>query len=113
MIYDAQNLFFWKKALAATNTSDVVYVGEGEAANPLYVVVNTSGAEGAALECKVQTSATEDFTSPTTIATLNGTTKLSAALPRGNKGYLRLVVDSEKTGGTITAGLVPDADINW
>lgn len=114
MIWDGENLFFWKSALsAATLTSDVLNVGPGEASDPMTLHVSVSnGSAGGTLSATVlETSATEDFSSPTTLATYS-TVPVAAKIPRGNKGYLRIKATSTYTSGTLTAGLVLEDNIS-
>lgn len=111
MIFDAENMFFDKKALSSGSmTSDIVFVGVGEASDPLTLVAQVTGATSGTLSAELVTAADEAFTEPVTLATY---TKLpiKTKLPRGNKGYLKLVVDSTYTDGALTAGLVLDDNI--
>jgi len=114
MILDGENLFFDKKALSAASlTSDVLHIGAGEAGCPLFVVLSVKdGSEGGTFSSiELQTSETEDFASPVTLGTFSNKTALSAPVPRGNLGYLRLVAVSKYTAGTVTAGLALEDDI--
>jgi len=127
MILDKQNLFFKDQALSATTlTSDIIDVGEGEASDPMKMVVNVTEDAGAGnIVATLQTSPTTDFTSPVsliaatsptltssfTVADLKGAPLISVPLPRGNKGYLRVSAVSTFTDGEMTAALVMDDDI--
>ena len=112
MIFDHDNMFFDGQALSAADlTSNVVFVGTGEANEPvkLFLGVDKDAGEGTA-STVLQTSADEAFTKPVVLGTFSQV-PLSVPVPRGNLGYLRLVVTSTYTKGTVTAGLVLDDDI--
>lgn len=112
MIWDGENLFFWKKALsAATLTSDVLNVGPGEASDNMTLHLSVAnGSTGGTLSTVLETSATEDFASATTLGTYT-TMPVSTPIPRGNKGFLRLKSTSTYTSGALTAGLVLEDNI--
>lgn len=114
MIFDGENLFFKEKALSnSALTSDVIHYGEGEAGEPPWVVFMTTGASGgSSLSTVIETSETEDMSSPTELGTFTGTS-FKVKLPKGNKGYLRLKSTCDYTSGTVTAGLVLDVDTAW
>lgn len=114
MIFDGENLFFDKAALsAATLTSDVLSVGIGEAGDPLQLIVRATDTTGTGkLTVKVETSASDAFTTSTQLAEYVGTS-ISARIPRGNLGFLRLKVVSTYTAGKLTAGITVDDDIPW
>lgn len=112
MIFDGENLFFDHKALSAGElVSDVVFVGEGEAACPLclFLGVSENTTNGTA-STVIETSADEAFTDATTLGTFTAV-PLSVTVPRGNLGYLRLKVTSTYSTGELTAGLILDDDI--
>ena len=108
MIFDGENMFFDKKALTSSMTSDVVNVGPGETYQPMFIAVMTPGAN-ADVTVKVETSTSAAFTNAVELGTITGK---SQPVPRGNLGYLRLKVTTSATAGTITAGLVVDDDIS-
>lgn len=110
MILDGENLFFNKKAVAASLTSDVIAVGKGESSTPMHIFVAVDKTEGAAITVNLQTAADEAFGSPATLATF--TAPHAGFVPRGNKGFLRLTATSDKAKGTITAGLVYDDNVS-
>lgn len=114
MILDKENMFFDKKALSeATITSDIVSVGPGESDCPLRLVARVSSDAGSGtLTTKLETAKDAAFSSPVTLGTFTAV-PLSAAVPRGNLGYLRLTATSTYTKGTLTAALVMDDDIAW
>ena len=115
MIFDGELIFFKDKALSATTlTSDVIYVGPGEAGEPMWLILQSKGATGgsAQLSTVLETSKNEDMSSPVTLGTFSGDS-FKIKVPRGNLGYLRLKTTSDKTGGTMTAALVLDDDIAW
>ncbi len=127
MILDGENIFFKDQALSnATLTSDIIDVGPGEAGNPLHMVVDVTPDAGAGkVTAKLQTSASSDFSSVSVLGEFESKTYttsftiakdslahiISAQVPRGNKGYLRLVAESTFTDGKMTAALVLDDDI--
>lgn len=128
MILDGENLFFKKQNLSnSTITSDVLDVGPGEASDNLHLVANVSKDAGnGSVTLFLDTSKTSTFTTSVTIASFPGKTytslfpissekgpAISAKLPRGNQGYLRVRAQSTFAKGTITAGLVMDDDVPW
>lgn len=114
MIVDAGTEFFYEKPLSATDlTSDIVDYGKGDAGDPPRLVVAVhGGSAGGKVVTALQTSDDEAFASPVTLGTYDGD-PLAVAVPYGCKRYLRLVVTSTYTTGTIDAALVADADIKW
>ncbi len=114
MILDKENIFFDAQALSAASLpSNIIKVGPGESGCPLHLVATVSADAGSGtLTTKLETSATEDFGTAVTLATFTAV-PLSADVPRGNLGYLRLTATSTYTKGTLTAGLVLDDDIDW
>ena len=114
MIFDQQNMFFDAKALSAsTLTSDVVKC-PAEASDPLTLVLQKVGAtapsDGTLSSIVLQTANDAAFTTPVVLGTYTQQ-NLRTKLPRGGLGYLRLVVTSTHTNGTITAGLVMDDNV--
>jgi hypothetical protein len=112
MIFDSENMFFDEKAASSGKlTSDIVALGVGEAGCPLTLYVGVSGATGSGTATTALiTAADEAFTDPVTLATYTEL-PVKAKLPRGNKGYMKLEVNSTFTDGKLTAGLVVDDDI--
>ncbi len=127
MIFDKENMFFKDQALSATTlTSDVIDVGPGEASNPMHMVVDvTPDAGPGKVTAKLQTSATSDFSTVSVLGEFESKTYttsfaisqdtlahiISAQVPRGNKGYLRMVAESTFSDGEMTSALVMDDDI--
>ena len=112
MILDAELLFFDKKTLSATTlTSDIVYVGEGDAGNPLTLFCQLADPTGdsGSVEVEVITGSDADFSDAKTLGKY--TAPFATKMPRGNLGYLKASAVSTYTGGTITAALVSDDDI--
>lgn len=112
MIFDAENIFFDEKAVSSGKlTSDVVKLGVGESSDPLILFAQVYGftKEGSASVALI-TAEDEAFSAPVTLATY---TKLpvKAKVPRGNKGYMKLEVNSTFTDGKLTAGFVLDDDV--
>ena len=57
MIFDKQNMFFDAAALSATPVSDIVHVGEGEAADPMTLHVSVANAKAnATYTVKIKTA---------------------------------------------------------
>lgn len=116
MIFDAENTFFWNKALKTTTeaTSDVVKTGYGDAVNPLLLFVSCQDASGA-LTVTLETAETADFKTAVTLATYTApqTGTIKAKLPYGDLGYLRLKYAAEAalTAGSLSASLVMDTDL--
>lgn len=115
MIFDAENTFFWKKALSGTSVvSDIIKTGPGDAVNPLglYVKVDKASAD---VTVTLKTSAKEDFSGPVTLGTyaLKKDSVIKVKLPYGDLGYLRLDVTAGAalTAGNISAALVMDMDL--
>lgn len=102
LIMDAENTFFYKKALTGTSvTSDVVMNGNGGDAgvNELYLQAKLHTAVSSAATLTLLTSDTENMASPVTLATqpiATTTKKLALRLPKGCKKYLQVTV----TAGT-------------
>lgn len=113
MIFDGENMFFNGETLSSSLTSNVLNVGGGEAGEPMWVYFQTQGATGgSSLSTVLETAENEAMTSPVTLGTFTGTS-FKAKIPRGNKGYLRLKITGDYSGGTVVAGLVLDTDIPW
>ena len=118
MIYDAENTFFWKKALNGTTTanSDVIKTGPGDAVCPLTLFMQAVGASGD-LTMTLETAADEAFSSAVELGeyTLKKDGTVKAKIPYGDLGYLRLKYTgaAQLTSGTLTAALVMDVDLPW
>lgn len=114
MIIDGENQCFENKALSATDlTSEVVKTGAGDAGDPLHLVLRVKGgSEGGTAKTVLQTAKDEAFTSPVVLGTYDKV-PLSVSVPRGDLGYMRLVVTSTYTAGTVSAALVVDDNIDW
>ena len=115
MIMDAENTFFYKKALTGTSiASDVVVNGNGgDAVNELYLQAKLHTAVSSAATLTLLTSDTENMASPVTLATqpiATTTKKLSLRLPKGCKKYLQVTITAGTalTTGNITCALVLD-----
>lgn len=115
MIFDGELIFFKDQALSATTlTSNVVYVGPGEAGEPMWLILQSKGATGGStqLSTVLETAEDEAMTSAVTLGTYTGDS-FKIKVPRGNLGYLRLKTTSDKTAGTMTAALILEDDIPW
>ena len=116
MIYDAENTFFWKKALNSTTTanSDVIKTGVGDAVCPLTLFMQAVGASGD-LTMTLETADNEAFSSPVELGeyTLKKDGTVKTKVPYGDLGYLRLKYtgSAQLTSGTLTAALVMDVDL--
>ena len=115
MIFDRQNMFFDKAALSTTPVSDVVKVGEGEAADPLTLHVSVkNGKPAATYSTKIKTAKTVSsagaLENPVVLGTYTAM-PLNVKVPRGNLGYLQIEVTTDDKAGTIPAGLVMEDDV--
>ena len=119
MIWDYENMFYHKKAIASLgDASDVVANGGGGAAyDAAFLAVNVAGgATSAALTVKLQHADTADGTyadvaTYTVPADATGNV-LAARLPAGLKKFMRLACTGAQSGdAVVTAGLVLDADM--
>ena len=125
MILDNQAIFSDEQAITvdAASTNVIKLNGEVAYGTPIEVFVQIAEAfkstEVTSVAVKIQTSATENFSSVTDLATETlsaltaGTRANIKFLPKGNKGYIRLYYDvtfetgvSAATAGKITAGIV-------
>ena len=131
MILDNQAIFSDKQAVTADAASTNIIKMKGEVANgtPIEIFVQLmesfKSAEVSSVVVKVQTSATENFSSVTdlvseTLSALTAGTRANLKfLPKGNKGYIRLYYDlsfqtgvSAATAGKVTAGIVEGSPEN-
>lgn len=111
MIFDGENLFFnAKDCSGAALVSDVVKVGVGESYEPMKFFLAVAGTTEKTATVELQTSKDEAFSNPVTLATFSGL-PISAPVPRGNLGYLRVNMTKAPSSGKVTAGLVLDDDI--
>ncbi len=120
MLLDAQNLFSENQAITtgSINSDNTVYFGKGDVSfAPLLIQVVEDFTNLTSLTVKVQTSQEEDFSSSEDLVT--STLELADLkagqrfpinfLPKGNKGYMRIVytvTGTAETTGKITAGVV-------
>lgn len=127
MIRDAENTFSKDLDVSAYTAtaaySDVIYVGEGDAANQMYLYAAvTTALQDGTLTAVLQTSDTEAFTSATDLATYSISKtvgeKIKAKVPLGCKKYLRFkytaTLDASKSSlgaGKVTAFLAYDVNI--
>lgn len=119
MIWDYENMFYHKKAIASLGAaSDVVANGGGGAAYeaPFLAVNVAGGATSAALTVKLQhadtaTGTFADVATYTVPADATGDV-LAARLPAGLKKFLRLACTGTQSGNAVvTAGLVLDVNM--
>lgn len=112
MIFDGDNLFFNQKACTgAAMVSDVVRVGVGESYEPMKFFLSVAGTTEKTATVELQTSKDEAFSNPVKLGTFSGL-PISAPVPRGNLGFLRVNMTTAPKSGKVTAGLVLDDDIN-
>lgn len=121
MIYDAENTFLWQKDVTKVGTggidSDVVYLGKGDAVQPLWLAVTVSAPLSDDATVTVETSEKETMTGKKTLGTFTlakGERKLAAKLPVGVLGYVRVhVAAAAATLGAakMNAVLVLDTDL--
>ena len=114
MYMDKQLLFSEGQTLETGVSENIIDLGpKGEAYDPLFLVVILDTPLSGNLEVKVETSVTEDFATPKTLATFKGTEGKQHAVkerfPRGAEKYVRLTYTTGATG-KVTAGLVLDVD---
>ena len=131
MILDNEAIFSDNQAVTIDAASTNIVKLEGEVANgtPVEIFIQLmegfKSAEVSSVAVKVQTSATEDFSSVTdlvseTLSSLDAGARANLKfLPKGNKGYIRLYYDvtfksgvSAATAGKITAGIVEGSPEN-
>lgn len=126
MLLDSQNLFSDNQKITSgtIDSENVVKFGLGDISYlPLLIQATNDFSNLESLSVKILTSADENFTTSTELAqsTLTkdelkqGAKFPLANMPKGNKGYVKLVyvVDgSSETTGTITAGVVLNNDTN-
>lgn len=114
MIFDQQNMFYDNSLTGNV----IVNLGGGDAHDPLFLVICAPTAlVGSNIEAVLETATDEAFSSnKKTLATfaLPASEKgvlVSAKLPYGLKGFVRLTVTGA-TGGALTAGLTETVP-NW
>lgn len=111
MIFDGENLFFNDKPCAGTAlTSDVLKVGIGESYDPIKFFLTVTGTTEKTAAVDLETAADEAFTNPVKLASF-ANLPISAPVPRGNLGYLRVNMTTAPKSGKVTAGLVLDDEI--
>lgn len=133
MLIDGQNRFSLEQAITTTaNSTNIVKMSVTDLLPevafgcplPLLIQVVESFAGATSVKVAVQTSATEEFSSPTTLAETAAVpgADLKAGyrfpivfVPKGNKGYLKLVytVNGTATAGKITAGIIAGHDNSY
>ena len=120
MLLDAQNLFSENQAITtgSINSDNTVYFGKGDVSFvPLLIQVVEDFTNLTSLTVKIQTSENEDFSSSEDL--VSSTLELAdlkagerfpiTFLPKGNKGYMRIVytvTGTAETTGKITAGVI-------
>ena len=127
MLLDSQNLFSENQTITtgAIACENIIKFGTGEVSYvPVAIQATSDFSNLTNLKVSVQTSQNENFESSTTLCETTlpkeslktGAMFPIAYLPRGNKGYMRLVYTvegSSETTGKITAGVTCGNDISW
>jgi len=125
MLLDKENLFSDEQAITATAYStNVVKFGKNDVSYvPVLVQVVEDFAGLTSLKVEFETSATENFTSSTSLVSSTlalsdlkaGATFPISYLPKGNLGYMRIkyTVVGTGTAGKITAGVVAGNELSW
>lgn len=124
-MYDRENMFSWKQAVAASaNSTDVVFTGKGDAGGGQDVRLEidtpkTTGTGTVMVELQHSSAATGTFGTVASFLIpadrLNaGGSVLVATLPAGLKDYLRLnyTLSGTVTGFIPTAGIVTNGQTN-
>ncbi len=111
MIFDQERMFLDNVKLNAGEiVSEVLKMGAGDASIPLTLVLRVSKDAGTGTAKTIlETSKDASFTVPKVLATYEAV-PLTAVLPYGNLGFLRIRVESAYANGAVTAGLVCDGD---
>ncbi len=120
MLLDSQNLFSDNQPITTgtINSDNIVYFGKGDVSfAPLLIQVVNDFSNLTSLTVKILTSETEDFSSSEEL--VNSTLELEELksgqrfpinyLPKGNKGYMKIVYTvngTAETTGKITAGVI-------
>ena len=119
MLLDNQNLFCENQEITTGEiySQNIIYFGKNDVSfAPIVIQAVSDFSNLASLTVKIQTSSDAEFSEAITLAesalTLEnlkaGSTFPITFLPKGNKGYMRLlfVVDGSETTGKITSGVV-------
>ncbi len=117
MLLDSQNLFSDNQTITATAASqNIIKFGKGDVSFlPFFAQVTSDFDNLTSLTIALQTSNSEDFSTPTTLiesklllAQLKAGNKFPISqFPKGNQGYMRILYTIEGTApttGAITAG---------
>lgn len=110
MIRDAQNTFVHDTDVS-TATSNVVFVGGGDAVKEMYLYAHVGGGTGGSVALK--TSDDEAMGSAVTLGTwpLAGGAPVKARVPIGMKKYLQVAITKGSLTGNISAYLAYDVDV--
>lgn len=120
MLLDIQNIFSDSQEIASPEviSTNTVRFGKGDVSYvPIIIQIVEDFNNLTALEAKIQTSETEDFSTPIDLMTSSlklenlkaGEKFPMSYLPKGNQGYMRIVyttTGTSATTGKITAGVV-------
>ena len=119
MLLDNQNLFCENQEITTGEiySQNIIYFGKNDVSfAPIVIQAVSDFSNLASLTVKIQTSSDAEFSEAITLAesalTLEnlkaGSTFPITFLPKGNKGYMRLlfVADGSETTGKITSGVV-------
>lgn len=110
MIRDAQNTFVDNVDVASA-TSNVVFVGGGDAVKEMYLFATVAGGTGGSVALK--TADTEDMASAVTLGTyaLAGGAPIKTRIPVGMKKYLQIAVTKGSLTGNLSAYLAYDVNM--
>ena len=120
MLLDTQNLFCENQAINSSTvySENIIAFGKNDVSfAPVVVQVVEDFSNLSSLEVVFETDSSADFSSPTALAKASlelaqlksGATFPITFLPKGNKGYMRLVFNASgdnETTGKITSGVV-------
>lgn len=124
MLLDSQNLFSDAQSITTgtIQSANIVKFGDGDISYlPLLIQVVADFSKLTSLTCNIITSATEDFSEATTLASSkmvladlkSGNTFPISYMPKGNLGYIKLtyvVEGTAETTGKITAGVTASCE---
>jgi hypothetical protein len=110
MIRDAQNTFVDNVDVASA-TSNVVFVGGGDAVKEMYLYAHVTGGTGGSIALK--TSDDVAMGSAVTLGTwsLGGDAPIKTRIPIGMKKYLQIAITKGSLTGNLSAYLAYDVNV--
>lgn len=110
MIRDAQNTFVHDTDVASA-TSNIVFVGGGDAVKEMYLYAHVAGGTGGSIALKTSDDAA--MGSAVTLGTwsLAGGAPVKTRVPIGMKKYLQVAITKGSLTGNISAYLAYDVDV--